>query len=121
MFKRVLLCYDGSDAGRKALKRGAELAQLVGAQVFVLAVLPSDTADPRLTAAAAGTVCLVDYQSEYEALLAGSLEWLIARGIAAQGCLARGNTIEVISDHAQRVAADLVVVGNYPKATGGRW
>jgi hypothetical protein len=40
MFKRVLLCYDGSEAGRRALKRGAELAILVGAQVHVLSIIP---------------------------------------------------------------------------------
>ena len=36
MFKRVLLCYDGTEAGRRALRRGAELAMLLGAQVYVL-------------------------------------------------------------------------------------
>jgi DNA primase len=29
MFKRVLLCYDGTLAGRRALLRGAELAILL--------------------------------------------------------------------------------------------
>jgi hypothetical protein len=33
MFKRVLLCYDGSEAGRRALKRGTELAIRLGAHV----------------------------------------------------------------------------------------
>lgn len=31
MFKRVLLCYDSTPAGRRALRRGAELAVLLGA------------------------------------------------------------------------------------------
>jgi hypothetical protein len=35
MFKRVMLCYDGTEVGRRALKRGAELAILVGARVYV--------------------------------------------------------------------------------------
>jgi len=40
MFKRVLLCYDSTEAGRRALRRGAELAVLLGAQVYVLSIVP---------------------------------------------------------------------------------
>jgi nucleotide-binding universal stress UspA family protein len=41
MFKRVLLCYDSTEAGRRALRRGAELAILLGAQVYVLSIVPN--------------------------------------------------------------------------------
>ena len=54
MFKRVLLCYDGSEVGRRALKRGAELAILVGAQVYVLSIIPSGVAGAAVVASAAG-------------------------------------------------------------------
>jgi nucleotide-binding universal stress UspA family protein len=60
MFKRVLLCYDGSDAGRMALKRGAELAILVNAHVFVLSVVSPSAASAAVAAGSVGTVCLVD-------------------------------------------------------------
>jgi nucleotide-binding universal stress UspA family protein len=53
MFKRVLLCYDGSEVGRRALKRGAELAILVGARVYVLSIIPSGMADAAVVAGAA--------------------------------------------------------------------
>ena len=46
MFKRVLLCYDGSLAGRRALRRGAELAIELGAQVYVLSIIPEGALDP---------------------------------------------------------------------------
>ena len=39
MYKRVLLAYDGSIEGRRALREGAKLAQLCGADVFLLAVV----------------------------------------------------------------------------------
>ena len=45
MFKRVLLCDDGSEVGRRALRRGAELAILVRAQVYVLSIIPDGVAD----------------------------------------------------------------------------
>jgi len=39
MYKKVLLAYDGSIEGRLALREGAKLAQLCGAEVFLLAVV----------------------------------------------------------------------------------
>src|SRR5216683_8270439 len=96
MFKRVLLCYDGSEAGRRALKRGAELAILVGAQVYVLSIIPTGMADAAVAASAAGHACLVDEAGGYRKLLDESIEWLKARGVSAEGYLASGNTIEQI-------------------------
>ena len=46
MFKRVLLCYDGSVAGRRALRRGADLAVHLGAQVYVLSIIPGGRDGP---------------------------------------------------------------------------
>ena len=39
MYKKVLLAYDGSVEGRRALREGAKLAQFCGAEVFLLAVV----------------------------------------------------------------------------------
>ena len=39
MYKKVLLAYDGSIEGRRALREGAKLAQLCRAEVFLLAVV----------------------------------------------------------------------------------
>ena len=58
MFKHVLLCYDGSRAGRAALKQGAELAILVGAKVHVLSIISSEVPDPVVLAGAAATMLL---------------------------------------------------------------
>ncbi len=121
MFKQVLLCYDGSRAGRGALKQGAELAIQVGARVHVLSCISSDKPDPVVLAGAAGHACLVDMDTEYRDLLDKSVEWLRERGVTAQGYLAKGNTLEQIVAYAKKLAVDLIVVGNYPRPTGGRW
>jgi nucleotide-binding universal stress UspA family protein len=121
MFKRVLLCYDGTEVGRGALKRGAELAILVGAHVYVLSIIPGDVADAAVVAGAAGHACLVDEQAGYRKLLDESIDWLKARGVAAEGYLASGNTVEQIIAFARRLAIDLIVLGHYPQPTGGFW
>ena len=121
MFKRVLLCYDGTEVGRRALKRGAELAILVGAQVYVLSIIPSGVADAAVAAGAAGHACLVDEPRGYRKLLDESIEMLKARGVSAEGYLASGNTIEQIIAFSRRLAIDLIVLGHYPQPAGGFW
>jgi len=121
MFKRVLLCYDGSDVGRRALKRGAELAILVGAQVYVLSIIPDGMADAAVIAGAAGHACIVDEVGGYRKLLDESIEWLKARGVAAEGYLASGNIIEQIIAFSRRLNIDLIVLGHYPQPAGGFW
>jgi nucleotide-binding universal stress UspA family protein len=120
VFSSVLLCYDGSAAGRRALKRGAELAMLVKARVHLLSIL-STAADPLMAANSVGQICLVNQEAEHRQSLEESLEWLRARGVEASGYLAKGDTIEQITAYAQKLGVDLVVVGHYPKPSGGRW
>jgi nucleotide-binding universal stress UspA family protein len=121
MFKHVLLCYDGSRTGRAALRQGAELAILVGAKVHVLSIIPSDVPDPVLMAGAAGHACVIDREGDARRLLDESIEWLKVRGVTASGRLTQGNTIDRIAAEAKRLAVDLIVLGNYPRAAGGRW
>jgi nucleotide-binding universal stress UspA family protein len=121
MFKRVLLCYDGSEVGRRALKRGAELAILVGAHVYVLSIIPSGVADAAVVAGAAGHACLVDEARGSDKLLDESVGWLKACGVSAEGYLASGNIIEQIIAFSRRLAIDLIVLGHYPQPSGGFW
>ena len=41
MYKRILLAYDGSDAGQKALLDTREIAQWSQSELFLIAVMPS--------------------------------------------------------------------------------
>jgi nucleotide-binding universal stress UspA family protein len=121
MFKRVLLCYDGSAAGRRALRRGADLAVLLNAQVYVLSIIPSGSLDPVLVAGAAGHACIVDEDHGYRKLLDDSVEWLKSRGVKAEGHLTTGETIDRILEYSGKLAIDLIVLGYYPKPSGGFW
>jgi nucleotide-binding universal stress UspA family protein len=121
MFKRVLLCYDGTEAGRRALRRGAELAILLGARVFVLSIVPTEVADAAVVAGAAGHACIVDGAAEIRKLLNESIAWLKARGVVAEGFLASGEYIDQIIAYSKRLTVDLIVLGHYPQPKGGFW
>jgi nucleotide-binding universal stress UspA family protein len=121
VFNRVLLCYDGSTDGRRALKRGADFAVLVGAEVHVLSILANNAVNPALIAAAEGHAWLVDEEHQCRELLDDSIARLKSRGVDAYAHLARGDTIPTIVAYSKRLAADLIVVGHYPNAKGRRW
>ena len=121
MFKKVLLCYDGSEPGRRALKRGADLAILVGAEVHVLSIVRDDVLSAAVMATAAGHTCLVDEDRDYQKLLEDSIQRLQARGVKAKGYLAHGNTIPQIVAYSRKLGVDLIVIGHYPSSEGRRW
>jgi nucleotide-binding universal stress UspA family protein len=121
MFKRVLLCYDGTEAGRRALRRGAELAILLGAHVSVLSIVTDGVGTAAVLAGAAGQACIVDESAGYRKLLSESIEWLKARGLGAEGYLASGDYLDQIIAFSNRLSIDLIVLGHYPRATGGSW
>jgi nucleotide-binding universal stress UspA family protein len=121
MFKKVLLCYDGSEPARRALKRGAELAILVGAEVHVLSIVRDDVMSAAVMATAAGHTCLIDEERDYQKMLDVSIERLKARGVNAKGHLAHGNTIQQIAAYSQKLAVDLIIIGHYPSSEGRRW
>jgi nucleotide-binding universal stress UspA family protein len=121
MFKRVLLCYDSTEAGRRALRRGAELAVLLGAQVHVLSIATDDAANPTVLAGAAGQACIVDEPARYRKLLTESIDWLKARGVSAEGYLTSGDYIDEIIAFSNRLSIDLIVLGHYPRPSGGSW
>jgi len=121
MFKRVLLCFDGSAAGRGALRRGADLAVFLSAHVDVLSIIPDGALDPVLVAGAAGHACIVGEDHGYRKMLDESVEWLKARGVTAEGHLTTGNTVERILEYSNKLAIDLIVLGHYPRPAGGFW
>jgi nucleotide-binding universal stress UspA family protein len=120
MFKRVLLCYDGSETGRKALKRGAELALLVNARVHVLSVISQAESSSIAVANSLGP-SLVIPEDEHRRSVGECVEKLKERGVEAQGYVGRGDIIDVIAAYSRDLEVDLIVVGNYPKSSGGRW
>ena len=87
----------------------------------MLSIIPAGALDPVLAAGAAGHACIVNEEHGYRTMLDESVEWLKARGLAAEGYLASGDTVERILEYANKLAVDLIVLGYYPRPSGGFW
>jgi nucleotide-binding universal stress UspA family protein len=113
MYKRVLLAYDGSLEGRMALREGALIARRYGADVFLLAIVPTTAVvDPIGTAVAS--------LNEYDTILKDGLKRVTDLGLAATGELVQGEPTEAISVYAERFGVDLVIVGHIKRSLWSR-
>jgi nucleotide-binding universal stress UspA family protein len=118
MYKRVLLAYDGSIEGRRALREGAKLAQLCRAEVFLLAVVEINS----VASLEGGLAIPIDEQiANYKAILAEGVERLKALGFSPTARLGMGAAGQEIAEVAEEIEANLVVVGHRPTGPLARW
>jgi nucleotide-binding universal stress UspA family protein len=118
MYTKVLLAYDGSIEGRRALREGAKLAQLCRAEVFLLAVVEL----PSVVTSDAGLAIPIGAQtSDFEPTLAEGVERLKALGFSSTARLEAGDPGQKIADVAEEIGAQLVVVGHRPQGPLARW
>jgi nucleotide-binding universal stress UspA family protein len=119
VYARVLLCYDGTREGRKALRQGADVVLCMKAEAYLLAICQNLVA----TAIPEGvTASLAEQEDERaNALLQEGVAWLRERGVTAKGALEYGNAVDRISETAQRIGADLIVLGHKPRGKLARW
>jgi nucleotide-binding universal stress UspA family protein len=119
MYRRILLCYDGSAEGRNALREGAEIALATRAETHLLAILR--TMDGL---AVPDGFSEAYFRAEDEAagkILAEGVDWLKERGLDAHGHIAYGDPIAEIPLMARELAVDLIVVGHRNRSRLARW
>ena len=118
MYKKVLLAYDGSIEGRRALREGAKLAQLCRAEVFLPAVVEITS----VASLEGGLAIPIDEQiANYQAILAEDVERLKALGFSPTARLGMGAAGQEIAEVAEEIGANLVVVGHRPTGPLARW
>ena len=117
MYKKVLLAYDGSIEGRRALREGAKLAQLCHADVFLLAVVELSS----IMVTEGLTIPIDEQTASYKAILAEGVERLKALGFSPTSRLETGDAGQKISEVAEEIDAHLVVVGHRPQGRLARW
>ncbi|AZS19320.1 MULTISPECIES: universal stress protein [unclassified Caulobacter] len=119
MYRRIVLAYDSTKAGRAALREGALLAKRCGAKVFLLSVLAESGGLALAEGAHVGAAH--GHLEAYCAVLDEGLRKLEMLGLDSTGALVRGEPAQQIGDYARKVRADLVVVGHRKRSLLERW
>jgi nucleotide-binding universal stress UspA family protein len=119
LYKKVLLAYDGSIEGRRALREGARIAQLCGAEVFLLAVVEVSAGSGTLEG---GFVIPITEQIEiYKKVLGEGVDRLKVMGFSPVARLGMGEAGREIAGVAEEIGANLVVIGHRPDGPLARW
>lgn len=116
-YRNILLCYDSTREGRHALIQGAELAQQLGAETHLLAIVPANDGS-MVEPSEAG---LREQERQIKDVLREGVERLRARGLTATGHLAFGQAVDQIPKVASALGVDLIVVGYRPQSGMARW
>jgi nucleotide-binding universal stress UspA family protein len=123
MYKRIVLAYDGSESGQKALLEGFDIAQWSNGDLFLVAVVPN------LVAATFGIegglfhgLGEAQMGQQYRAILDQGLQQISGRGVTATGEVLTGDSVEEITKFARRRNADLIVVSHkHREGWAARW
>ena len=122
MYKRILLAYDGSDAGQKALLDCRELANWSQSELFLIAVMPSAMSFVGLEGGVYDIELEEREKKKYRAVLDEGLRRLSEAGYSARGELVAGEAIDEITRYARKMEADLIVVGHkHLDSWAARW
>ncbi len=112
MYKKILLAYDGSETGQKALIESREMADWGGAEIALVAVMPP----PAAFIGGEGGVYDVGLEEEerreFQSVLDDGVRRLNESGRKSLGELVVGEAVVEIAAYAARIGADLIVVGH---------
>ena len=122
MYKRILLAYDGSEAGQKALLDCRDIAHWGGSELRLVAVMPSAAA---LIGAEGGIYDVAAEERDrehFEGILAEGIKRLADAGHKASGEVVVGDAVDEIAKCAARIEADLIIVGHkHLEGWAARW
>jgi len=122
MYKRIVLAYDGSEAGQKALLDCSEIARWSHAELFLVAVMPIPGPNLAIDGAMLTGSDPAEIEREHSRTLEAGITGLANLGYSAHGELLVGEPVVEIASHARKVAADLIVVGHKQrKGWAARW
>ena len=112
MYKRILLAYDGSEAGQKALLDCGDLANLSDAELSLIAVMPLHMGSIGLEVGVYDQAAEDRERERYQAILDSGIARLAGAGHKVTGDVVAGDSVSEITRHASKIDADLIVVGH---------
>lgn len=119
-YSKMLLCYDGTREGRKALRCGANLALDLKAETHLLSIVDMRTSIAQSAGLLTDVAC-GRFEDAAREILAEGVDWLTERGVTAHGHFAFGHPIDEIARLANELKVDLVVVGHRARSGLSRW
>ena len=120
-YRKILLAYNGSAEGKRALLECAELANFLGAETHLLAVA-SMPPSLFLTEGFVPEELLEEGKKRTQTVLDEGIANLKEQGFKATGHLAVGEPVEEICRLAKELGVDLIVVGhNQNTSFAARW
>jgi nucleotide-binding universal stress UspA family protein len=120
-YRKILLAYNGSAEGKRALLECAELANFLGAETHLLAVA-SMPPSLFLTEGFVPEELLEEEKKRTQTVLDEGIASLKTKGFNATGHLAVGEPVEEICRQAKELSVDLIVVGhNQNTSFAARW
>jgi nucleotide-binding universal stress UspA family protein len=120
-YRKILLAYNGSAEGKRALLECCDLAGFLQAETHLLAVA-SMPPSLFLTEGFVPEELLEEEKKRSQAVLDEGIRTLRERGFKASGHLAVGEPVEEICRLAKNLGVDLIVVGhNQNTSFAARW
>lgn len=112
MYQRILLAYDGSESGQKALLDCHDIAQWSQSELFLIAVKPSPVAYISVDGGFHDSGRDEAQDRRYQEILEDGLRRLAASGHETRGDVLVGDQVHEITEYARKIQADLIIVGH---------
>lgn len=112
MYKRILLAYDGSEAGQKALLDCGEIAQWNQASISLVAVMSLSVGVMGIEGGYYSTEMIDQERDKYQQTLNDGVRRLAEAGYHAHGEVLVGDVVQEVTRCAKTLEADLIVVGH---------
>ena len=122
MYKRILLAYDGSVSGQRALLDCQDLAQWAQSDLTLVAVMPLNMDVMGMGVGVYDPHLMERDKAVMQTVLNEGIAQLAAAGHQATGEVLVGETVDEITKYARKIAADLIVVGHkHLDSWAARW
>lgn len=112
MYQRILLAYDGSGPGQKALLDCRDIAQWSQAELYLIAVSPPPVPPIGIEGGFFDRGFEEPEQQRYKDILDDGLRRLRESGRTVTGEVLVGDQVGAIVEYAKKIKADLIVVGH---------